>query len=79
MLTNYESVGSGTVSVAALNAALDEIDTDAAPFAFRALPCGSALELEPAVRRHLREGRKLPARLAAWPNFLVSAAGVRRQ
>ena len=64
---------------AALNAALDEIDTEAAPFTARALPCGTALLLEAALRRHLRDGHRLPRRLAAWPGFLASTAGIVRQ
>jgi trans-aconitate methyltransferase len=64
--------------VEALNTALDEIDTEAAPFAARALPCGTALMLEAALRRHLRDGHKLPRRLAAWPGFLASTAGIGR-
>ena len=72
-------VGPGTGPVEALNTALDEIDTKAAPFAARALSCGTALELESALRHHLREGQRLPRRLAAWPDFFASAAGVGRR
>ena len=69
-------VGPCTGPVEALNTALEEIDTEKAPFAARALPCGTALELETALRRHLRDGRRLPRRLAAWPDFFASAAGL---
>ena len=70
-------VGPGTGPVAALNAALDELDTEAAPLPYRALPCGTALSLDAALRRHLREGRRLPPRLAGWPDFLARAGGGR--
>jgi SAM-dependent methyltransferase len=72
-------VGPGSGPVEALNAALEEVDTKAAPFAARALPCGTALELETALRRYLREGRRLPRRLSVWPDFFASAAGFGRQ
>jgi hypothetical protein len=69
-------VGPDGGPVEALNAALDELDSETARFVFRALPCGTALTLDPALRRHLRKGRRLPRRLAAWPDFLACAAGV---
>jgi SAM-dependent methyltransferase len=71
-------VGPGTGPVEALNTALEEIDTEAAPFAARALPCGTALGLETALRRYLRDGRRLPRRLSEWPDFFASAAGFGR-
>lgn len=64
-------VGPGAGPVAALNAALDELDTEAAPFAHRALHSGTALALDLALRRHLREGRRLPRRLAPWAEFIA--------
>jgi len=67
-------VESDAVPVGALNAVLDELDTEAAPLPYRALPCGTALALDTALRRHLREGRRLPPRLVGWPGFLARAA-----
>jgi hypothetical protein len=67
-------VESGAVPVSAVNAALDERDTEATPLTYRALSCGTALALDDKLRRYLREGRRLPRRLATWPDFLSRAA-----
>ena len=63
-------VGPGAGAVDTLNAALGELDTEATPFAFRALPWGTALALDRALRRHLKDGRGLPRRLAPWADFI---------
>jgi hypothetical protein len=66
-------VNSDDASVGALNSALAELDSEAIPLPFRALPSGTALVLEPALHRHLRGRGRLPRRLRAWPDFLVRA------
>jgi hypothetical protein len=58
------------VPVAAVNAALSELEDNSAPLPHVALPCGTALTLEPELILHLRAGTPLPERLAAWPGFL---------
>jgi trans-aconitate methyltransferase len=63
-------VGPGSVPVAAVNAALSELEDNSAPLPHVALPCGTALTLEQELVLHLRDGTALPERLAAWPGFL---------
>ena len=65
--------------VDALNEALAEFDSDATPLPFRALPCGTALRLEPALHHCLRGHGRLPRRLRAWPDFLARAMGATTQ
>jgi hypothetical protein len=64
-------VGPGSAPVSALNRALAEVADGSEPMPYLALPCGTALVLEPALRRHLRRGGALPERLVAWPEFLA--------
>ena len=56
-----------------LNSAFAEFDSEPIPLPFRALPSGTALELEPALHRYLRRRGRLPRRLQAWPEFLARA------
>jgi SAM-dependent methyltransferase len=60
-------------AVSALNSVLVEFDSEVIPLPFRALPSGTALELEPALHRSLRKRGRLPRRLRAWPDFLAQA------
>ena len=63
-------------AVSALNNVLAELDNEAIPLPLRALPSGTALELEPALHRYLRKRGRLPRRLSAWPDFLARATCV---
>jgi hypothetical protein len=59
--------------VGALNRALAELDSEAISLPYRAVPCGTAVVLAPALHRYLRGGGRLPKRLRAWPDFLARA------
>ena len=63
-------------AVSALNDVLVEFDSEAIPLPFRALPSGTALQLEPALHRHLRKRGPLPRRLRAWRDFLAQAGTI---
>lgn len=60
-------------AVNALNDALVDLDSDAVPLPFRALPSGTALTLHPSLHRYLRGRGRLPQRLRAWPDFVAQA------
>jgi hypothetical protein len=65
-------VNVGSVSVVALNRALAELANGSEPLPYIALPCGTALVLEPDLFRYLRRGKTHPKRLAAWSEFLAA-------
>ena len=60
--------------VDALNRALAEVDSEAIPLPFCALPSGTALTLEPALHRYVRGRGRLPTRLRPWRDFLAAVA-----
>jgi Predicted methyltransferase regulatory domain/Methyltransferase domain len=72
-------VNQSDTPVAALNQVLVELDSEAVPLPYRALPCGTALRLEPMLHGYLRGRGRLPRRLRAWPDFLAGAIGANRR
>jgi SAM-dependent methyltransferase len=65
------AVGPGWAPVAALNTALLDLEDGAAQARFYlALPCGTALALEPDLLPALRDGTPPPENLAPWLDFL---------
>jgi trans-aconitate methyltransferase len=65
-------VSAASASVVTLNRVLAELAEDSKPLPFMALPCGTALALEPELSRSLSRGKALPKRLTAWSDFLAS-------